>query len=109
MRFWKEQEIKGPFSCAEDVRRFMDSCAETKENIHRMYTEVRYAKASPSMGVNKSMFQLKKDGKLLTSVDYQDGLLRYFQRTQRTKTLSMADLNNVLAALNGKKFLMFPL
>ena len=26
LRFLKEQEIKGPFSCAEDVKRFMDSC-----------------------------------------------------------------------------------
>ena len=106
LRFSKEQEIKGPFSCAEDVKRFMDSCEKT---IHRMYIEVRYAKASSGMGDNKSMFRLKKDGKLLTLVDYQNGLLRYFEGTQRTKALSMADPNNVLAALNSKKFFMFPL
>ena len=108
LRFLKEQEIKGPFSCAEDVKRFMDSCEETK-TIHRMYIEVRYAKASSGMGDNKSMFRLKKDGKLLTLVDYQNGLLRYFEGTQRTKTVTMADPNNVLAALNSKKFFMFPL
>ena len=61
------------------------------------------------MGDNKSIFRLKKDEKLLTSDEYQDGLLRYFEGTQRTKTLSMADFNNVLTALNGKKFFMFPL
>ena len=106
LRFSKEQEIKGPFSCAEDVKRFMDSCEKT---IHRMYIEVRYAKASSGMGDNKSMFRLKKERKLLTLVDYQNGLLRYFEGTQRTKALSMADPNNVLAALNSKKFFMFPL
>ena len=94
----KELEIEGPFSCEE-----------TKEKIHRMYIEVRYAKASSGMGDNKSMFWLKKDGKLLKPVDYQDGLLRYFEGTQRTKTLSKSDLNNVLAALNSKKFLCFHL
>ena len=109
LRFLKEQEIKGPFSCAEDVKRFMDSCEETKRTIQRMYIEVRYAKASSGMGDNKSMFRLKKDGKLLTLVDYQNSLLRYFEGTQRTKTVSMADPNNVLAALNSKKFFMFPL
>ena len=29
MRFLNEQEIKGPFSCAEEVKRSMDSCEET--------------------------------------------------------------------------------
>ena len=70
LRFLKEQEIKGPFSCAEDAKRFMDSCDETNEKIHRMYIEVRYAKNSPGIGDNKSMFWMKKDEKLLTSVDY---------------------------------------
>ena len=28
----------------------MDSCEGTKENIHRMYTEVRYTEASSGMG-----------------------------------------------------------
>ena len=61
------------------------------------------------MGDNKSILRLKKDEKLLTSDEYQDGLLRYFEGTQRTKTLSVADFKNVLTALNGKKFFMFPL
>ena len=61
------------------------------------------------MGDSKSIFRLKKDGKLLTSDEHQDGLLRYFEGTQRTKTLSIADFSNVLTALNGKKFFMFPL
>lgn len=82
---------------------------EDKEKIHMIYIEVKYAKASSGMSNNKSMFQLKKDGKLLTSYHYQDGLLRYNESTQRTKTLSMADLSNVLAVLNGKKFLIFPI
>ena len=106
MRFLKDDGIKGPFSCAEDVKIFMDSCKETKEKIHRLYIEVRFAEAGPDMGDNKSVFQLKKDGKLLTSVDYQDGLLRYFEGTQRTKTLSMVGLNNVLVVLNGKIWLI---
>ena len=46
LRFLKEQEIKGPLSCTEDVKRFIDSCEETKEKIYRIYIEVRYAKAS---------------------------------------------------------------
>lgn len=37
---------------------------EDKEKIHMIYIEVKYAKASSGMS-NKSMFQLKKDGKLL--------------------------------------------
>ena len=106
MRFLKDEGIKGPFSCAEDVKYFMDLCKETKEKIHRVYIEVRYAKAGPGMGGNKVVFQLKKDGKLLISVDYQDGLLRYFEETQRTKTLSMVGLNNVLVVLNGKIWLI---
>ena len=59
------------------------------------------------MGDNKSMLQLKNDGKLAASDNYQDDLLRYFDRTQRTKTLSMVDLNSVMVALNAKKFSMF--
>ena len=55
--------------------------------------QVRYSKASSGMDDNKSIFRLKKDVKLLTSDDCQDGLLRYFGGTQRTKTISMADLN----------------
>ena len=106
MRFLKDEGIKGPFSCAEDVKIFMDLCKETKEKIHRVYIEVRYAKAGPGMGGNKAVFQLKKDGKLLISVDYQDGLLRYFEETQRTRTLSMVGLNNVLVVLNGKIWLI---
>ena len=109
LRFLKEHEIKESFSCAEDVERFMDSCKETKEKIQRMYIAERYAQASVGIGYNKSMFQLKKDRILLTSDDCQDGLLRYFEGNQRTKTLSMADLNNLLAALTGKKFFMFPI
>ena len=46
LRFLKEQEIKGAFACAEDVKRFMDSCYETKEKIYKMHIEVRYAKTS---------------------------------------------------------------
>ena len=42
MRFLNEQEIKGPFSCAEGVKRSMDSCEETQK-INRMDNEVRYA------------------------------------------------------------------
>ena len=35
------------------------------------------------MSDNMSMFPLKKVGKLLTSDDYQDGLLRFFEGTQK--------------------------
>lgn len=38
---------------------------EDKEKIHMIYIEVKYAKASSGMSNKKSMFQLKKDGKLL--------------------------------------------
>ena len=61
------------------------------------------------MGDSKPLPRLEKDGKLLTSYNYQDGLLRYFEGTQKTKTLSMADLNNAQARLNDKTFFIFPL
>ena len=43
-----------------------------------MYIEVRYAKESSGFGDNKAMFRLKKNGKKLSSGDFQEGLERYF-------------------------------
>ena len=46
LRFIKEEEHKRSFPYAEAVKRFMNSCKEAKEKIHRMYIEIGYAKAS---------------------------------------------------------------
>ena len=67
-----------------------------------MYIEVRYAQASSGFGDNKAMFRLRKDGKKLTSEDYQHGLEKYFEGASAATNIYMADLNNILYALEGK-------
>ena len=106
LQFLKNQVMPGPFTCKEDVIKFMESCEESKEKVDRMYVEVRYAKACSGFGDNKAMFRLKKNGKKLSSGDYQDGLERYFEGARAAKSISMADLKNILCALEGKKRLL---
>ncbi|XP_066926157.1 uncharacterized protein [Clytia hemisphaerica] len=103
LQFLKSQDIPGPFTCKEDVIKFMESFEECKEKVDRMYREVRYAKACSGFGDNKAMFRLKKNGKKLSSDDYQDGLERYFEGAKAAKSISMADLKNILCALEGKR------
>jgi len=59
-------------------------------------------KASLGFGDNKSMFRLKKNGKKLSSEDYQDDLERYFEGAKAATSISIADLKNILNALEGK-------
>ena len=66
LRFLKEQEIEGPVFVWGECKKVCGSCEETKKKRHRTYIEVKLAKVSSGMGDNKSMFWLKKDGKLLT-------------------------------------------
>ena len=104
LQFLKNQAIPGPFTCKEDVVKFMVSCKESDEKVNRMYIEVKYAKVCSGFGDNKAMFRLKKDGKKLGSEDYQDGLENYFEGARAATSISMADLNNILYALEETTF-----
>ena len=82
----------------------MSSCQESADKVNRMYVEVRYAKASSGFGQNKSMFRLKRDGKRLLSEDYQHGLNTYFEGAEKVNDISMAELQNVIVALEAEAF-----
>lgn len=79
LQFLKDQTSPSPFTCKDDVRKFMESCGDEKEKTEQIYIEVRYGKASLWFGNNKTMFRLKKDGKNLRAEEYQDDLERYFE------------------------------
>ena len=83
---------------------FIESCEESNEKVNRMYTEVRYAKMCSGIGDNKAFFRLRQsDGKRLSSEMYGDGLIKYFEGTNKTNMITIADLKNVLSGLEGRK------
>ena len=97
----KNHKYTEPFTC-KDVSHFMKECKDEKERIDQLYVGVTYAKASSGFGDKINMFRLK-DGKNLAVEDYVDQLERYFERAKGVTNISLADLKNILGALEGKK------
>ena len=73
---------------------------EENEKNKRLYVEVRYARVSSStFKETASIFRLKRNGKNLTTQEYADNLIKYMDDTESMNTLTLADLNTVLAQM----------
>ena len=73
---------------------------EENEKNKRMYVEVRYAKVSLStLKKTASIFRLKRNGRNFTTQEYADNLIKYMDETESMNTLTLADLNTVLAQM----------
>ena len=66
----------------------------------RLYVEVWYARVSSStLKETASIFCLKRNGRNLTTQEYADNLIKYMDDTESMNTLTLADLNTVLAQM----------
>ena len=66
----------------------------------RLYVEVPYARVSPStLKETASIFRLKRNDRNLTTQEYVDNLIKYMDDTESMNTLTLADLNTVLAQM----------
>ena len=73
---------------------------EENEKNKRLYVEVQYARVSSStLKETASIFCLKRNGRNLTSQEYADNLIKYMDDTESMNTLTLADLNTVLAQM----------
>ena len=71
---------------------------EENEKNKRLYVEVRYARVLCStLKETASIFRLKRNGGNLTTQEYADNLIKYMDDTESMNTLTLADLNTVLA------------
>ena len=101
LAFLKTQNPPGPFSCSEDVDKFMQASTEPLRN-KRLYHEVRYAKYSTSnMKRTSIIFRLKKNAKNLDSEEYAHNLKTYFGCANSVQSLTLADLSLVLTGLSS--------
>ena len=64
--------------------------------------EVRYARVSSrTLKEAASIFRLKRNGRNLTIQEYADNLIKYMDDTESMNTLTLADLNTVLAQMTS--------
>ena len=62
--------------------------------------EVRHARVSSNtLKETASIFRLKRNGRNLTTQEYADNLIKYPDDTESMSTLTLADLNIVLAQM----------
>ena len=81
--------------------RYAVTLKENEKN-KRFYVEVRYARVSSStLKETASIFRLKRNGRNLTTQEYADNLIKYMDDTESMNTLTLADLNTVLAQMTG--------
>ena len=79
--------------------RYAVTLKENEKN-KRFYVEVRYARVSSStLKETASIFRLKRNGRNLTTQEYADNLIKYMDDTESMSTLTLADLNTVLAQI----------
>ena len=75
---------------------------EENEKNKRLYVEVRYARVSSStLKETASIFRLKRNCRNLATQEYADNLIKYMDDTESMNTLTLADLNTVLAQMTG--------
>ena len=69
----------------------------------RMYREVRYVRmTSLTLKKNASVFRLKKAGKNLETQMYAENLMQYLDDSRNIRTVTIADLNDVLSKLEER-------
>ena len=100
MNIFKSQVLPGPFSTADEVRSNIRLPLEENEKNKRLYVEMRYARVSSStLKETAIIFRLKRNGRNLTTQEYADNLIKYMDDIERMNTLTLADLNTVLAQM----------
>ena len=97
----KNQAIPGPFTNPNEVKFFISETKDNKENVrNRMRKEVKYARTTCSyMKPTASVFRLMRNSKPLSTEEYVENLTTYLDTTRSHQSLTMDDLNNVLASL----------
>ena len=100
LTYSKSQDAPGSFSAADEVHSNIRLPLEENEKNKRLYVKVRYARVSSStLKETASIFRLKRNGRNLTTQEYADNLIKYMDDTESMNTLTLADLNTVLAQM----------
>ena len=100
LTYLKSQVSPGLFSTADEVRSNIRLPIEENEKNKKMCVEVRYARVSSStLKETASIFRLKRNGRNLTTQEYADNLIKYMDDTESMNTLTLADLNTVMAQM----------
>ena len=103
LTFLKGQTPPGPFSTVQEVDHYLNLSIEEKAKNHRFYVEVRYARVtSTTMKETAKVFQLKRSGKNLTTIEYAENLKKHFDDSESVSTLTLDDLNSVLTTIAQK-------
>ena len=103
LTFLKGQTPPGPFSTVQEVDHYLNLSIEEKAKNHRFYVEVRYAMVtSTTMKETAKVFQLKRSGKNLTTIEYAENLKKHFDDSESVSTLILGDLNSVLTTIAQK-------
>ena len=75
---------------------------EENQKTKGLYVEVRYARVSSStLKETASVFRLRRNGRNLATQEYADSLIKYMDDAESMNTLTLADLNTVLAKMTG--------
>ena len=102
LTYLKSQVSPGPFSTADEVCSYIRLPLEENEKNKRLCGEVQYARVSSStLKETASLFHLKQNGRNLMTQEYADNLIKYMDDTENMNTLTLADLNTVLAQMTG--------
>ena len=73
---------------------------EENEKNKKLYVELRYARVSSNtLKETASIFHLKQNGRNLATQEYADNLIKCVYDTESMDTLTLADLNTVLAQM----------
>ena len=97
----KNQNPPGPFTRSNRVFDYLGCDHNDVIKNKRLYVEVRLAKKTClSIKRSSSVFRLKRGGKNLTSDEYAKNLSTYFDNPHSQTAITVADLQNVLLALN---------
>ena len=100
LTYLKSQVSPGLFSTADEVRSNIRLPIEENEKNKKMCVKVRYARVSSStLKETTSIFRLKRNGRNLTTQEYDDNLIKYMDDTESMNTLTLADLNTVLVQM----------
>ena len=100
LTYLKSQVAPGPFSTADEVHSNIRLSLEKNEKNKGLYVEVWYARVlSSTLKETASIFCLKRNGRNLTTQEYADNLIKYMDDTESMNTLTLADLNTVLAQM----------
>ena len=102
LTYLKSQVPPGPFSTADEVCSYIRLPLEENEKNKRLCGEVQYARVlSSTLKETASLFHLKQNGRKLMTQEYADNLIKYMDDTENMSTLTVADLNTVLAQMTG--------